>query len=142
MANASTRSALIATTSVPYYVFTTIGSYTVKVTSSGCTSALSQGFTPTTPTGIKNSSNSVKLFEVYPNPTEGRLVLNLNLYKTSSVNVSIYTPEGREVYVKAYGNTKALTEELNINKEELEGSAWEAAITSFVLFALDRKSVV
>jgi VIT1/CCC1 family predicted Fe2+/Mn2+ transporter len=29
-----------------------------------------------------------------------------------------------------------ITEELNINKEELEGSAWEAAITSFILFAV------
>lgn len=29
-----------------------------------------------------------------------------------------------------------ITEELGINKEELEGSAWEAAITSFVLFAI------
>jgi VIT1/CCC1 family predicted Fe2+/Mn2+ transporter len=28
-----------------------------------------------------------------------------------------------------------ITEELGINKEELEGSAWEAAITSFILFA-------
>ncbi len=29
-----------------------------------------------------------------------------------------------------------ITEELGINKEELEGSAWEAGITSFVLFAI------
>lgn len=29
-----------------------------------------------------------------------------------------------------------ITEELGINKEELEGSAWEAAITSFILFAI------
>jgi VIT1/CCC1 family predicted Fe2+/Mn2+ transporter len=29
-----------------------------------------------------------------------------------------------------------ITEELGINKEELDGSAWEAAITSFVLFAI------
>jgi hypothetical protein len=107
----------IATTSVPYYEFATqTGSYTVKVTSGGCTSALSASFTPTPPTGIKNTTNSVKLFEVYPNPTEGRLVLNLNLYKTSSVNISIYTPEGREVYTKGYGNTKALTDELNVNE--------------------------
>jgi len=29
-----------------------------------------------------------------------------------------------------------ITEELGIDKEELSGSAWEAAITSFVLFAI------
>ena len=29
-----------------------------------------------------------------------------------------------------------ITEELGINKEELDGSAWEAAITSFILFAI------
>jgi vacuolar iron transporter family protein len=29
-----------------------------------------------------------------------------------------------------------ITEELGINKEELEGSAWEAGITSFILFAI------
>ena len=28
-----------------------------------------------------------------------------------------------------------ITEELGINKEELEGSAWEAGITSFILFS-------
>jgi hypothetical protein len=31
-----------------------------------------------------------------------------------------------------------ITEELGIDKEELGGSAWEAAAASFVLFAMER----
>ncbi|MCC6516440.1 MAG: T9SS type A sorting domain-containing protein, partial [Chitinophagales bacterium] len=65
-------------------------------------------------TGIKNNTNSIKELSIYPNPTEGRLVLDLSLLKTASVGISIYTPEGRELYVKTIAQTRTVYEELQI----------------------------
>jgi ribosomal protein S8E len=90
------------------------GSYTLKVVNGSCTSAESAAFAAVY-TGIKNATNSVKVFEVYPNPTEGRLVLNLNLTKSASVQIRMYTPEGRELYVKSFVSTRNVYEELSIS---------------------------
>ncbi|MBK9794007.1 MAG: T9SS type A sorting domain-containing protein [Sphingobacteriales bacterium] len=105
---------LQGTTSVPYYKLTSGGSYTLKVVNGSCTSAESAAFAAVY-TGIKNATNSVKVFEVYPNPTEGRLVLNLNLTKSASVQIRMYTPEGRELYVKSFVSTRNVYEELSIS---------------------------
>ncbi len=105
---------LQGTTNVPYYKLTSGGSYTLKVVNGSCTSAESAVFAAVY-TGIKNATNSVKVFEVYPNPTEGRLVLNLNLTKSASVQIRMYTPEGRELYVKSFVSTRNVYEELSIS---------------------------
>jgi hypothetical protein len=106
---------LVATTTDPFYKFTTNGSYTLTVTKGDCISELSAAF-PASNTGVRNTTNSVKMFEVYPNPTSGLLNVSLTLYKNSSVNISVYTPEGREVYVKSYGTVKVLTDAINMNE--------------------------
>jgi hypothetical protein len=106
---------LVATTTDPFYKFTTNGSYTLTVTKGDCESELSVAF-PASNTGVKNKTNSVKMFEVYPNPTSGLLNMSLTLYKNAVVNMSVYTPEGREVYVKSYGTVKVLTDAVNMNE--------------------------
>ena len=104
-----------ATTSTPYLKITVGGSYTLKIVQGGCSSAASAPFSATL-VGIRNSTNSVKVFEVYPNPTEGRLVMNLNLTKNASVQIRIYTPEGRELYTKGFANTRNVFEEVSMSE--------------------------
>jgi hypothetical protein len=102
------------TTTTPYFNLTSSGSYTVKVINGPCTSEESVAFVAVY-TSIRNNSNSIKVFEVYPNPTEGQLIMNLSLTKSSTVQIRIYTPEGRELYVKSFSGTRNVFEELNIS---------------------------
>ena len=104
---------LVGTTSTPYYKITSGGIYTVKVKNGLCSST-SGSFTAIY-TGVKNSSNAIKDFELYPNPTDGKMQLNLNLNKTASVQIKIYSAEGRELYGKTYGNIRNINEEMNIH---------------------------
>ncbi|MBK9328251.1 MAG: M36 family metallopeptidase [Sphingobacteriales bacterium] len=106
---------LIATTSTPFYEITSQGVYTLKVKSGDCASEVSPNFSAIY-TGIRNAANSVSVFEIYPNPTDGRLVLNLNLTKNSMVKWTIFSSDGREMVQKSYSVTKAVFEELNINE--------------------------
>ncbi|HNC72823.1 MAG TPA: M43 family zinc metalloprotease [Chitinophagales bacterium] len=100
-------------TTTPYYKITVSGSYTLKVVNGLCESMISAAINATV-TGIKNNTNSIKELSIYPNPTEGRLVLDLSLLKTATVGISIYTPEGRELYVKTIAQTRTVYEELQI----------------------------
>jgi vacuolar iron transporter family protein len=72
--------------------------------------------------------------EASPEEEKKELVL---LYQAKGMSVE----EAKKLAEKAFETPESaietlITEELGINKEELEGSAWEAAITSFILFAL------
>lgn len=72
--------------------------------------------------------------EASPEEEKKELVL---LYQAKGMSVE----EAQKLANKAFETKESaietlITEELGINKEELEGSAWEAAITSFVLFAI------
>jgi len=74
--------------------------------------------------------------ELEASPEEEKKELAL-LYQAKGMNAD----EAMKLAEKAFATNESaietlITEELGINKEELEGSAWEAAITSFVLFAL------
>ena len=42
-------------------------------------------------------------------------MLNLNLTKSASVQIRMYTPEGRELYVKSFVSTRNVYEELSIS---------------------------
>jgi hypothetical protein len=104
---------LQTTTSTPYYILTSAGIYTVKVKNGDCSSVESPAFAAIY-TGIKNASNSVSVFEVYPNPTEGKLKLNISLTKNAAVQLRIYSADGRELYGQSYTNTRVLNEEMNL----------------------------
>ncbi|ESU27200.1 hypothetical protein FLJC2902T_21740 [Flavobacterium limnosediminis JC2902] len=74
--------------------------------------------------------------ELEASPEEEKKELAL-LYQAKGMN----SEEAIKLANKAFETNETaiqtlITEELGINKEELKGSAWEAAITSFVLFAL------
>ncbi len=72
--------------------------------------------------------------EASPEEEKKELVL---LYQAKGMN----STEAQKLADKAFENPQTaidaiITEELGINKEELGGSAWEAAIASFILFAI------
>lgn len=74
--------------------------------------------------------------ELEASPEEEKKELSL-LYQAKGMSEE----EAKRLAEKAFTSQESaietlITEELGINKEELEGSAWEAAITSFVLFAI------
>jgi VIT1/CCC1 family predicted Fe2+/Mn2+ transporter len=72
--------------------------------------------------------------EASPEEEKKELVL---LYQAKGMNAQ----EAQKLADKAFENSKTaidaiITEELGIDKEELGGSAWEAAIASFILFSI------
>jgi VIT1/CCC1 family predicted Fe2+/Mn2+ transporter len=72
--------------------------------------------------------------EASPEEEKKELVL---LYQAKGMNAE----EAQKLADKAFENSKTaidaiITEELGIDKEELGGSAWEAAIASFILFSI------
>lgn len=78
----------------------------------------------------------LEMEELEASPEEEKKELVL-LYQAKGMSIS----EAQNLAEKAFENKdKAIetiiSEELGINKEELSGSAWEAAITSFLLFAI------
>jgi hypothetical protein len=106
---------LVATTNNPYYVIDTTGIYTVKVISLGCSSLVSNNFNAIF-TAIRVKSNTINNFELYPNPTDGRLVFQLDMKKPSQVSVELYTLEGRAMYSKEYKTTQSIREELDMQE--------------------------
>lgn len=74
--------------------------------------------------------------ELEASPEEEKKELIL-LYQAKGMNYE----EAQKLAEKAFQTPDSaietlISEELGINKEELDGSAWEAAITSFILFAI------
>jgi VIT1/CCC1 family predicted Fe2+/Mn2+ transporter len=74
--------------------------------------------------------------ELEASPEEEKKELIL-LYQAKGMTIE----EATKLATKAFETKESaietlITEELGINKEELEGSAWEAGITSFILFAI------
>lgn len=106
---------LVATTNVPKYVIDTTGIYTVKVISLGCTSQVSANFNAIY-TAIKVKSNVISLLDIYPNPTDGKVTLTMNLVKEEAVEVGLYTLEGRAIYNNIYPRTRNIQEELNMQE--------------------------
>ncbi|MCB0508700.1 MAG: T9SS type A sorting domain-containing protein, partial [Bacteroidetes bacterium] len=60
-------------------------------------------------------SKAVSLLELYPNPTEGKLQLNMNLVKKGEVEIEIYSLEGKILYQQKYGETKSVTEQIEMS---------------------------
>ena len=72
--------------------------------------------------------------EASPEEEEMELVL---LYQAKGMTLEEAKKLAKKAFVTKESAIETLiTEELGINKEELSGSAWEAAITSFILFAI------
>jgi VIT1/CCC1 family predicted Fe2+/Mn2+ transporter len=74
--------------------------------------------------------------ELEASPEEEKKELIL-LYQAKGMNIE----EAKKLAEKAFENPETaldaiITEELGIDKEELGGSAWEAAIASFILFSI------
>ena len=78
----------------------------------------------------------LEMEELEASPEEEKKELIL-LYQAKGMNIE----EAKKLAEKAFENPQTaidaiITEELGIDKEELGGSAWEAAIASFLLFSV------
>jgi vacuolar iron transporter family protein len=78
----------------------------------------------------------LEMEELEASPEEEKKELIL-LYQAKGMNIE----EAKKLAEKAFENPQTaidaiITEELGIDKEELGGSAWEAAIASFILFSI------
>jgi hypothetical protein len=104
---------LVSSSTNPNFKITESGSYTVKVKNGNCSSE-SVAFAAVY-TSIKNATNSIQLLEIYPNPTDGRLQLNMNLTKNVNVQIYLYSPDGRELYSQSIANTRNVSEEINLH---------------------------
>ena len=104
---------LVSSSTNPNFKITESGSYTVKVKNGNCSSE-SVAFAAVY-TSIKNATNSIQLLEIYPNPTDGRLQLNMNLTKNVNVQIYLYSPDGRELYNQSIANTRNVSEEINLH---------------------------
>jgi hypothetical protein len=100
-------------TIVPSLKITVTGIYTVEVVSNGCASIKSATFNGVT--SFRNTTNSIKVFEIYPNPTEGNITLNISLTKQSNVKMQLFNPEGREMFNNELGLVRDVRETMNIS---------------------------
>ncbi|MCB0526538.1 MAG: T9SS type A sorting domain-containing protein [Lewinellaceae bacterium] len=89
------------------------GTYTCTVTdASGC--ALEAIVTATVTTSGTNDPASVQAFTISPNPTSGRVMVNLALADASDVRIDVLSTLGQTVQSLNFGKVNLLNEELEL----------------------------
>jgi hypothetical protein len=66
-------------------------------------------------TGIKEELSNIRAFNVYPNPTDGRITVDLSLDNISNVTLRVYNPLGAKVYLENVGNVSEFTKEVDLS---------------------------
>jgi hypothetical protein len=94
------------------YLPTTVGSYTVRNISNGCTSDFSASYNFAL-TGVINLGNG-QYINLYPNPVNDQLNLNWNINEMPLLNVQIIDMQGNQLFMK--GNLQSGT---SINLSQL-----------------------
>lgn len=93
--------------------------YSVTATDgNGCTASDDVNVTVDVCGGVDELSNVFSV-DVYPNPTKGQFVINVNSVKNTEANISIYSVEGKLVYT----NTMQLNSGITSTEVELTGIA-------------------
>ena len=79
---------------------------------------------------------ALEMDEIIANPESDMKELNL-IYMAKGIPDAMASEMAQQTIAdKDHAHEVLVKEELGINAEELKGSAWEAALTSFVLFAV------
>ncbi|TVR78744.1 MAG: T9SS C-terminal target domain-containing protein [Chitinophagaceae bacterium] len=87
----------------PTYTYPSQGNYVVVLTAiqdgnSDCIRERSRSVEVQTANNIADVANDGVLIELYPNPSNGEMQLNLSAFNNEDVKVSLYTLDGRKVY--------------------------------------------
>ncbi|MBT6440016.1 MAG: T9SS type A sorting domain-containing protein, partial [Flavobacteriales bacterium] len=93
--------------------------YSVTVTNAGgCAASDDVNVTVDICGGVDEQSNVFSV-DIYPNPTKGEFVINVNSVTNTEANISIYSVEGKLVY----SNTMQLNKGMTSTEVELTGIA-------------------
>ncbi|MBN1447031.1 MAG: VWA domain-containing protein [Bacteroidetes bacterium] len=97
------------------HVMMQTGTYTVEITDAHGCKAMSDPFDVSV-LGVEDLPAVVNGFDVYPNPSDGRLTLALSLKIPAAVQVSISDVLGREMRSLAFPETRLLHETLDLGR--------------------------
>ena len=89
-----------------------VGSYTVENTDSNGCRAMSDPFEVVV-LAVQGLPAAVRGFDVYPNPSDGRLTLVLSLRVPSSVDVTVSDVLGREIHAVSFSDVREVHETLD-----------------------------
>ena len=87
---------LVATTTTPYYKFTSNGIYTLKIINNNCESSLSSPVSAALPTGIRINKTDLQ-FAILPNPNNGQFEIRVTSTKNESYEIEMYNVTGQEI---------------------------------------------
>ncbi len=97
------------------YTYTANGTYTVEVTSGGCTSAASTGVVVVN-TGITEAGNP-NLLSIYPNPNDGNFIVSFSSADKESYIIELTNALGQVVYREEMKDfTGKFSKELSVEK--------------------------
>ncbi|MFC2125343.1 T9SS type A sorting domain-containing protein [Bacteroidota bacterium] len=84
----------IATTAIPEYAWTEVGNYSVSFKVGECTSVVSENFRTAKPQGLE-PENFNSSFVVYPNPTDGIIIISSDEIQVKFNNIQVFDISGR-----------------------------------------------
>jgi len=104
-----------STTQSPLHVYTTNGKkyITLTATLNGC-SAQKLDSVVISITAISNNISFVDNIDIYPNPTDNFVRVQLNAKKSASFNISLISIDGKIVVNKDYKNTATINDEIDM----------------------------
>lgn len=93
---------------------TVFGRLTLEVTAfSGCSAADTVYILP--PAGIQDPDEIARNLNIYPNPSDHLIYIELNLPHYTDIRLEFYDATGRKIYIREYGNVNGIHESMDIS---------------------------
>ena len=99
----------------PTHTYANNGKFYITLTSTlnGCTAQKTDSVTVTI-TAINNNISFVDKINIYPNPTDNFVKIELNAKKTISFTITLLSVDGKIITTKEYKNTSAINDEIDL----------------------------
>jgi hypothetical protein len=96
------------------YNVTVFGRCTLEVTDmNGCSAGDTVIILP--PAGIQDPAETGKNLNIYPNPSDHLIYIELNLPHYTDIRLEFYDATGRKIYIREYGNVNCIHESMDIS---------------------------